>query len=197
MRAPALRGPAAGLLALVLAAVATAAVVTVDAPRARAGAADRFWTDDTSFYRSPWYAGRHRIMIPFGCTEAPYYDPDPRCPRRQGFHHGLDIAMPCGTRLFSDVRGRVVDPRAAGALGSAYGSKAFRIRHDGRDFVFGHVRRVHVEAGDRVRRGDLVARAGAVGAPDGCHLHFEVRPAGGGYSSAIRPRPFLSLDRVG
>lgn len=199
MRSASGRTAVTGLLVLLLvgggAATATTAT-TVAPPRAQA-AGDRFWTDDTSFYRSPWFAGRHRIMIPFGCTEAPYYDPDPRCPRGQGFHHGLDIAMRCGTRLYSDVRGRVVDPGAAGSLGSSYGAKAFRIRHDGHDFVLGHVRRVYVQAGDLVRRGDLVARAGALGAPDGCHLHFEVRPAGGGYSTAVRPRPFLSLVRVG
>jgi murein DD-endopeptidase MepM/ murein hydrolase activator NlpD len=167
-----------------------------DSERARTMLTDRFWTDDTSFYRSRWFAGQHRIMIPFGCTEAPYYDPDPRCPNRQGFHHGIDIAMPCGTRLFAGYRGRVVWPSSSGALGSGYGSKAFRLRHDGYDFVIGHVRRVYVEPGQRVRRGQLIARAGALGAPDGCHLHFEVRPAGGGYTSAVRPRAFLGLNRV-
>jgi len=160
-------------------------------------AADRFWTDDTSFYRSPWYEGRHRIMIPFGCTRAPYYPHDSRCPGRQGFHHGIDIAMRCGVTIFSNVRGRVVRPGSPGALGAAYGRKAFRIRHDGLDLVFGHVRRVLVSPGDRVRRGDVIARAGRLAAPDGCHLHFEVRPAGGGYTSAVGPRRLLELRRAG
>ena len=41
-----------------------------------------FYTDDKTWYTSPWFGGKHRIMIPFGCTEAPYYSPDPRCSER-------------------------------------------------------------------------------------------------------------------
>ncbi len=158
----------------------------------------RFWVKDKRRYRSPWYAGAHRRMINFGCTAAPYYSPDPRCTRRRGFHHGVDIAMPCGTRLFSALRGRVVDPSSAGALGSAYGRNAFRIRNRRHrvDIVIGHTRKVFVQPGQRVRRGQLIARASDMGAPDGCHLHFEVRPRRGSVSQAIHPRPRLRLRAV-
>ncbi|HEY7042429.1 MAG TPA: peptidoglycan DD-metalloendopeptidase family protein [Nocardioidaceae bacterium] len=157
----------------------------------------RFWVRDKHRYSSPWYAGVHRKMIAFGCTPAPYYDPDPRCAHHRGFHHGLDIAMPCGTKLFAGYRTRVVDPTSSGALGSAYGRWAFRLRSARlhKDFVIGHVRRVFVEPGDLVRRGELIARASDAGAPDGCHLHFEVRPVRAGYQSAVRPGPYLRLDR--
>ena len=188
--------PRAGVVGLAVVLAVGFGLTSVSAAEPRARADGRFWTDDTSFYRSPWFSRAHRIMIPFGCTRAPYYSPDPRCRYPQGFHHGIDLAMPCGTRLFSDVRGRVVHPTSQGSLGSAYGAKAFRIRHHGHDFVFGHVQRVYVHAGDRVRRGQPIARAGDLGAPDGCHLHFEVRPARGGYATAIAPRPFLHLHRV-
>ena len=87
--------------------------------------------------------------------------------------------MKCGTPLYAGRRGRVVNPRSAGALGPAYGAKAFRIRNAklGKDIVIGHVRNVFVRPGDRVRKGQRIARAGKNAAPDGCHLHFEVRPA--------------------
>ena len=157
----------------------------------------RFWVKDTHRYTSPWYDGARRKMIGYGCTRAPYYDPDPRCEDRRGFHHGLDMAMPCGTRLFAGFRGWVADPSSAGALGSAYGRKAFRVRNfdKGVDVVLGHVERVYVDPGDRVRKGQLIARAGKLGAPDGCHLHFEVRPVRGGYTTARRPHPYLMLQR--
>jgi murein DD-endopeptidase MepM/ murein hydrolase activator NlpD len=163
------------------------------APRAPGGR--RFWVDDKRRYRSAWYAGAHRRMINFGCTEAPYYSPDPRCTRRRGFHHGLDIAMPCGTPLFSALHGRVVDPGSAGSLGSAYGANAFRIRNHRFhiDIVFGHTRKVFVSPGQRVRPGQRIALASDMGAPDGCHLHFEVRPPGGSVSQAVNPRPRLRL----
>jgi murein DD-endopeptidase MepM/ murein hydrolase activator NlpD len=157
----------------------------------------RFWVQDTHRYTSPWFAGAHRKMVGFGCTRAPYYDPDPRCTDDHGFHHGLDLAMPCGTELFAGFPGWVVRPASPGALGSAYGPNAFRIRnHDkGVDVVIGHVKKVYVAPGDRVRTGRLIARANKLGAPDGCHLHFEVRPIGGGYTSAVRPHPYLMLQR--
>lgn len=157
----------------------------------------RFWVNDKHRYTSPWYAGGHRKMVNFGCTPAPYYSPDPRCARNRGFHHGLDMAMRCGTRLFAGFRGWVVEPSSRGSLGSAYGSHAFRIRNHDKDVdvVIGHVRRVYVDPGDRVRRGHLIASASDAGAPDGCHLHFEVRPIRGGHQSAVRPHDYLGLSR--
>jgi murein DD-endopeptidase MepM/ murein hydrolase activator NlpD len=105
--------------------------------------------------------------------------------------------MPCRTRLYAGLNGRVVQPSSAGSLGSAYGPWAFRIRnqHFDRDFVIGHVRKVFVRPGERVTRGQLIARASDAGAPDGCHLHFEARPIAGSYSSAVRPNRFLQLTR--
>lgn len=173
--------------------------VAVAEPRSGTTQPRRFWVKDRHFYRSNWYAGMRRTMIGFGCTRAPYYEPDPRCRHGHGFHHGLDVAMPCGTRLFAGVRGTVVQPNAPGSLGSAYGPYAFRLRNSrlGIDVVIGHVLRVYVHPGQPVARGTLVARASDQGAPDGCHLHFEVRPAGQGYTTAIAPASYLHLRRVG
>jgi len=133
-------------------------------------------------------------MIGYGCTVAPYYTHDPRCPGRQGFHHGIDVAMPCGTKLFSDVRGTVVDPSSSGSPGAAYGPYAFRIRTGGVDVLIGHVKKVYVGPGDAVHPGQVIARANDQGAPDGCHLHFEVRHAGAGLSGAVDPAPYLHLS---
>ena len=133
-------------------------------------------------------------MIGYGCTPAPYYDHDSRCPGTQGFHHGLDVAMPCGTRLFSAVRGTVLDPASSGSPGSAYGERPFRIRTERYDVLIGHARRVFVDPGDRVRPGQRIALASDSGAPDGCHLHFEVRSHGGGVSAAVDPADLLQLS---
>jgi murein DD-endopeptidase MepM/ murein hydrolase activator NlpD len=154
----------------------------------------RFYTDDRAWHTSPWFAGRHRVMIGFGCNTAPWYSPDPRCPGRQGFHHGIDIAMPCGTRLFSGVAGVVLDPSSPGTPGSAYGSSAFRIRSAGHDILIGHTRPPTVRPGDRVERGQPIALASDSAAPDGCHLHFEVRRADGGVSAAVDPSDLLQLQ---
>jgi murein DD-endopeptidase MepM/ murein hydrolase activator NlpD len=157
----------------------------------------RFWVADKHFYFSKWYAGKHRKMINFGCTKAPWYDPSPRCPNREGFHHGLDVAMKCETKLFAGVRGTIVRPDAPGSLGSAYGPYAFRLRNHRLhlDFVIGHVLHVYVHPGDHVAKGTLIARASDQGAPDGCHLHFEVRPQGTSFDDAINPMRYIDLSR--
>ncbi len=152
----------------------------------------RFYSDDTTRYTSPWFARSHRIMIPYGCTRAPYYSPDPRCRRERGFHHGLDLAMRCGTRIYAAINGWAV---GKGDLGPAYGVNPLRMRNHVRDIdiVIGHTRRVYVEPGDRIHRGDLIARANDSAAPDGCHLHFELRDPGGSLDTARHPRELLRL----
>ncbi len=134
-------------------------------------------------------------MLGYGCTPAPYYDPDPTCPGEQGFHHGIDVAMPCGTPLFSAFDGVIVDPLSSGTPGPAYGERPFRIRSGSVDVLVGHARRVFVEPGERVRRGQRVALASDSAADsDGCHLHFEVRRQGGGVRDAVDPNELLQLS---
>jgi murein DD-endopeptidase MepM/ murein hydrolase activator NlpD len=152
-----------------------------------------FYTDDTTWYTSPWFGGQHRIMIPFGCTEAPYYSPDPRCEDGHGFHHGIDVAMACGTKLYAARRATVVVP---GSLGPAYGTTPLRLHTANWDLVIGHTRKRFVAPGDEVGRGQLVALASDNGAPDGCPLHFEKRTPGGGLDTATYPRGLLDLTAV-
>jgi murein DD-endopeptidase MepM/ murein hydrolase activator NlpD len=154
----------------------------------------RFYTDDHAWHTSPWFAGSHRVMIGYGCNTAPWYSHDRRCPGREGFHHGIDVAMPCGTALFSAVDGVVVDPSSPGSPGTAYGVHPFRIRSGGHDILIGHTIHVFVRPGQQVHRGQRIALAGDSGAPDGCHLHFEVRSVGGGLSSVVDPAPLLGLS---
>lgn len=149
-----------------------------------------FFTDDRRRYASPWFPGRHRVMIPFGCTPAPFYDPDPMCPGNQGFHHGIDVAIPCGTPLVAADAGRALDHDA---LGPAYGVNPMLLRVAGHDIVIGHTRRVFAQPGARFRRGETIARISDSAASDGCHLHFEVRTPGGGVADAVPPGNLLGL----
>lgn len=158
-------------------------------PRHTPDGTRRFWTKDKRCFRGPWFAKAHRVMIYFGCTRAPYYPHDPNCPGRQGVHHGVDIDMPVGTPVFSHVRGRIVK----GTVGSAYGSRAFIVRTRRHDFVIGHVRKALLADGARVHKGQRIALSGKRGAPDGPHLHLEVRPRGGSYTQAIPPKRFVDL----
>jgi len=152
-----------------------------------------FYSNDKTYYSSPWFGGLHRIMIPFGCTRAPYYSPDPRCTvgdQQRGFHHGIDIAMPCGTKLFAARRVTVVNHAS---LGPAYGATPLLLRAEKWDLVIGHVRKQFVTPGDTIKRGQLIALASDDAAPDGCHLHFEKRAPNGGLDSAMPPKGLLDL----
>ena len=64
---------------------------------------------------------------------------------------------------------------------------------EGWDVVIGHTRKVFVEPGDRVRKGQKLALASDDAAPDGCHLHFEKRALEGDLASAKKPRRLLRL----
>lgn len=180
------------LVRLLVALVAATMLVALPAGTAQADKRWVFYTKDKTHYDSPWYDGAHRRMIPFGCTRAPYYDPDPRCEKNRGFHHGLDLAMPCGTKLRAGRFAKVV---SNDSLGSAYGNNPLLLRNHkhGFDIVIGHTKKVFVKRGDKVTPGMKIARANDQGAPDGCHLHFEVRALKGGLSSAINPRKMLNL----
>lgn len=136
---------------------------------------------------SPWFQGTRFVGINYGCNPTPYYPPDRRCSNGQGFHHGVDISMPEGDPIYSNVSGFI----ASGSPGSAYGEKAFRLRTKKYDIVIGHASRTFVKAGDRVTPGQLLAYASDSGTPDGYHLHFEVRPVGRGYTSAVNPMGVL------
>lgn len=157
---------------------------------------NKFFDPDEPLRTSPWFERRGRVMIGFGCTDAPWYDASPKCSGGAGFHHGIDVAVPCGTPLRSAVSGTVVGPGRGSGLGTAYGSKAFLIRDRaaGRDVIVGHAEKVLVAPGATVQPGEQIALAGANGAPDGCHLHLEVRPVGGSVSSAVDPAEQLRLD---
>ncbi len=185
--------------------VSPAASPTTTAPKPKPTHRERrpdprwqFFTADERRYRSPWYAGAHRIMIGFGCNTAPWYSHDSRCPGDQGFHHGIDLAMSCGTVLFAGLPGEVLPLDAPGSPGSAYGVNPVRLRVDGADGPFdvllGHSSTVFVQPGEQVRVGQRLALASDSAAPDGCHLHFEVRPAGGDVSTAVDPARWLAMD---
>jgi lipoprotein NlpD len=98
-------------------------------------------------------------------------------------HDGIDIAAPEGTVVGAAAAGTVI---FAGEQ-SGYGSIVI-VKHDGGLVtLYAHASRVLVREGERVKRGDPVAKVGQTGRTTGPHLHFEVR-------DGTRPRnPLLFL----
>lgn len=89
-------------------------------------------------------------------------------------HNGVDFAAPTGTRIYAAGDGRV----AYAGWARGYG-RYVRIEHtNGYETRYGHMSRIDVKRGQRVRQGQLIGRVGATGWATGPHLHYEVRIKG-------------------
>jgi murein DD-endopeptidase MepM/ murein hydrolase activator NlpD len=113
------------------------------------------------------------------------------CMRWGKFHDGLDLAAPLGTPIHAAGAGIVVKVGPE----SGYGLTIF-IRHSNGDVSFyGHMARVFVTLGQRVKTGQVIAPVGNEGYSTGPHLHFSVY-RGGINGRAIDPKPWLAARGV-
>jgi len=94
--------------------------------------------------------------------------------RGSGRHEGLDLAAPKGTPVSATASGTVL---RAGREGR-YGRTVVIDHGDGWQTRYAHLRRVRVDTGESVRRGDIVGTVGRSGNATGYHLHYEVRRQG-------------------
>lgn len=91
--------------------------------------------------------------------------------RRAGhYHKGLDIANNTGTPISAAASGAVI---YAGWHGS-YGRKIVIYHGFGYSTVYAHLYKMHVDVGDEVEKGDVIATMGNTGRSTGPHLHYEV-----------------------
>ena len=117
--------------------------------------------------------------------------------RRGRKHDGIDISAPKGTPVKAAGSGEVVfSSRLRG-----YGNLIL-VKHAGDYFtVYAHNSRNLKKKGQKVKKGDVIARVGTTGRASGPHVHFEVRKG----SRARNPLFFLPKtksriakgDRVG
>ncbi len=107
---------------------------------------------------------------------------------RTAMHAGLDLAGPTGSPIYATADGVV---HRAG-WGGAYG-KMVDIGHGkGIATRYGHMSRLMVRAGDRVKKGEIIGRMGSTGRSTGSHLHYEVRVDG----RAVNPTPYLRASNL-
>ncbi len=125
------------------------------------------------YYSGPQIKGRlplpvsGRITSKFGMRFHPIR-------KRTKLHTGVDIAAPTGTPIRASAAGIVISAGWAGAYGNAV-----ILQHGGGiSTLYGHCSRVLVKKGQKVNKGQVIAKVGSTGYSTGPHCHFEKRVNG-------------------
>ena len=100
------------------------------------------------------------------------------------FHSGIDLAGGYGKPIVAAESGTVI---SAGWNGGGYGNMVVIDHGGGISTLYGHNSSVTVSKGQKVKRGQTVAKCGSTGYSTGNHLHFEVRVKGG----TVNPRSWI------
>lgn len=115
-----------------------------------------------------WPAPGHtRITSPFGYRIHPIL-------KVKKLHTGIDFSVPSGTTVVAANKGTVIH---AGWLGG-YGNAVMIDHGGGIVTLYAHNSSLLVKYGDKVSKGQMIAKSGATGRVTGPHVHFEVRVNG-------------------
>ena len=117
-----------------------------------------------------------RITSPFGLRINPITG-------KPEFHLGVDIANRWGTPIRTPADGKVVRAGYCGLMG-----KCVEIDHgNGIQTYYGHLSKILVHRGERVKRGEIIGLMGSTGRSTGPHLHYAVKFKG----KIVNPQIFL------
>jgi murein DD-endopeptidase MepM/ murein hydrolase activator NlpD len=104
------------------------------------------------------------------------------------FHTGVDIGAPTGTPIRATADGIVVFAQTENGYG-----RLVKIDHGNRvETYYAHLSRFYVQAGQDVRRGEMIGAVGSSGRVTAPHLHYEVRLGG----APVNPYPYLATTSV-
>jgi len=111
-----------------------------------------------------------KITSAFGYRASPFS----RSQRKTEFHNGIDIAAPTGTDICAAADGVVIEAQWQSGWG-----RIIKIRH-GSGFVtwYAHNSVNLVKVGEKVSKGQVIAKIGSSGRSTGPHLHFTVEKNG-------------------
>lgn len=107
------------------------------------------------------------------------------------YHSGIDISMSgaYGKNIVATRAGTVILSSLESESGTGYGNYIIIDHGDGYTSLYGHCSDLLVSTGQRVSRGQIIARVGSTGWSTGPHLHFEVRYNG----ETVDPMDYVNL----
>ena len=115
------------------------------------------------------------VTLEFGAIDLPY----------QPLHTGIDIANVMDTPVVPFMDGTVI---YAGEIFWGYGKHIMIDHGNNISSLYGHLDKIYVYPGEKVRLGQIIGAEGQTGWATGPHVHFEVRA----YGIPVNPRTFLS-----
>lgn len=105
-----------------------------------------------------------RVASGFGYRIDPIY----KTPK---MHTGIDFTAATGTPVYATGDGTV---RESGYDNGGYGNNVVINHGYGYQSLYGHMKKVKVRVGDRVKRGEVIGWVGSTGKSTGPHLHYEI-----------------------
>ncbi|MEV5014343.1 peptidoglycan-binding protein [Streptomyces sp. NPDC053780] len=128
---------------------------------------------------SPVPGGRVMSPVPRHRATTAYRVKGPRW--SLGYHTGVDYAAEEGTPCVAVRNGSIVRSGKDRSFGDF-----LVLRAGGFDYWYAHLSQQNVRRGS-VKAGQKIGEVGRTGNATGPHLHFEKRPAGGGFGTDVRP----------
>lgn len=125
-----------------------------------------FFESNTSFL-----ASQPSIWPTNGWTSSGFGYRTDRFTQKWTFHYGLDIVATMGNPVVAPADGFVAEISRSGLLGNS-----IVLSHGGGlTTLYGHLSKIGVVSGQKVKRGDVIGNVGSTGKSTGPHLHYEVR----------------------
>jgi murein DD-endopeptidase MepM/ murein hydrolase activator NlpD len=91
--------------------------------------------------------------------------------RIRRFHSGMDFTAQRGTNVYATGNGTIIKVKRSRR---GYGNTVMIDHGYGFITVYAHLQSIHVEVGNKVNRGEVIASVGNTGFSTGPHLHYEV-----------------------
>ena len=105
-------------------------------------------------------------------------------------HKGIDIAVPIGTPVKTISSGTVTKAGASKGYGYAVFVDHGMINGKHVTSEYGHLSKINVKIGDKIKAGTEIAKSGNTGYSTGPHLHITIKEN----NVAVNPRKYIKFD---